>query len=78
MNHRLAPNIDQTPHAKPGVFAGADEPLKKYPDEPHPDDGHKWKSWWIKKCYNPEDPLTKGDLIWIHQCWVTTMSRWCL
>ena len=52
-------------------------PITKYPDEPHPDDEHAWKSWWVKKCYDPQQPLLRQDLVFIHNCWRETKARWC-
>jgi hypothetical protein len=26
----------------------ADVPITRYPDEPHPNDEHTWKSWWVR------------------------------
>lgn len=51
--------------------------INPYPDEPHPDNEHEWKSWWVKKCYNPEQMLTQGDLVFINNCWRQTKAAWC-
>lgn len=50
--------------------------LRPYPDEPHPDDEHAWKAWWVKKGFKPDDVLTEGAVRWIHQCWIETKARW--
>lgn len=71
---RGAPNITDDPHARPGV--GTDIAINPYPDEPHPDDEHTWKSWWVKKCFDLDKPLTRGAMVWIHQCWRETKARW--
>lgn len=55
-----------------------DLPLIRYPDEPHPDNEHAWKSWWVKKCFDLEQPLTLGAVIWICSCWKITKARWNL
>lgn len=52
------------------------EMITKYPDEPHPNNEHAWKSWWVKKCFDPKQPLTEGAIKWIHQCWQTTLANW--
>jgi hypothetical protein len=49
---------------------------RHYPDEPHPDNEHAWKSWWVRKCFDLQQPLTTGALKWIHQCWQTTKAGW--
>jgi len=50
--------------------------IKRYPEEPHSDNEHGWKNWWIKKCFNPNDTLTEGAMKWIHDCWITTKVNW--
>jgi len=50
--------------------------IRLYPDEPHPNDQHRWKSWWIRKMFDPEEPLYAEQLQWVHQCWRTTMAGW--
>jgi hypothetical protein len=73
---RRAPNIDPDPHARAGAFT--EQPLQRYPDEPHPDEEAAWKAWWVKKCFAASAVLTEGALIWIDQCWKETKARWCL
>lgn len=51
--------------------------IRPYPDEPHPDNEWEWKSWWVKKCFEPDKPLTAGALKWIDQCWRQTKAVWC-
>lgn len=50
--------------------------ITKYADEPHPNEEHAWKSWWVKKCFDLQEPLTAGALEWIHQCWQMTKALW--
>lgn len=71
---RRAPNIDPDPHARAGV--GTEQPLTKYPDEPHPDNEHEWKAWWVKKCFDLQKPMTEGDIVFVDQCWKETKARW--
>ncbi len=52
--------------------------ITRYADEPHPDNKHKWKCWWVKKCFHPETLLTDEMIVWIHQCWIATMAGWTL
>ena len=53
-----------------------DLPINPYPDEPHPDDEHAWKCFWVKKFFRPDQMLTQGDLDFVHTCWVETKARW--
>ena len=54
-------------------------PISSYPDEPHPDDEHTWKSFCgVKKFFWPGQMLTAGDLAFVHACWVETKTRWHL
>jgi hypothetical protein len=53
-----------------------DAPLSKYPDEPHPDNEWAWKSFWVKKMYDPHAPFLEQDRVWVHQCWQETKARW--
>lgn len=53
-----------------------DEPIKRYPDEPHPDNEFEWKKWWVMLCFRPDDPVSRGALAWIDQCWRETKARW--
>lgn len=50
--------------------------ITRYADEPHPNDEWAWKAWWVKKCFDLQEPLTTGALEWIHQCWQTTKALW--
>lgn len=50
--------------------------ITKYPDEPHPDNQWEWKAFWAKKMYDPNTPLYREDLEWIHQCWTETKAGW--
>lgn len=50
--------------------------ITPYPDEPYPDDEYQWKRWWIKKFFDPDQPLYLGDLQWVHACWKETKGRW--
>lgn len=50
--------------------------INPYPDEPHPNDEFVWKQYWVKKFFEPKDPLSKGEREWIHQCWQTTKALW--
>jgi hypothetical protein len=50
--------------------------ISPYPDEPYPNNEFKWKSWWVKKCFQPGEPLTEGAIKWIHQCWQNTLANW--
>ena len=52
-----------------------DARIRLYPDEPHPDNEHTWKSWWVRKMFDPTKPLTVGALKWIHQCWLNTKAN---
>ena len=52
--------------------------ITRYTDEPHPDNEHEWKCWWVKKCFHPDTILTVDAIVWIHQCWATTMAGWTL
>jgi hypothetical protein len=54
----------------------ADVPITRYPDEPHPNDEHTWKSWWVRKCFNQKQPLTFAAAEWVHTCWIETKARW--
>jgi hypothetical protein len=71
---RRAPNIDPNPHAQPGV--GHDQPITRYPDEPHPNDEFVWKSYWVKKMFPPKKPLTEGDLVLLDQWYKETLAGW--
>lgn len=55
-----------------------DQPINRYPDEPHPDNEHTWKRWWVCKCFDLKQPLTTGAVRWIHTCWLETKARWNL
>ena len=57
---RRAPNIDPDPHARAGAFT--EQPLQRYPDEPHPDEEAAWKAWWVKKCFAASAVLTEVSL----------------
>lgn len=50
--------------------------ITRGPGEPHPDDEHAWKCWWVKRMFDPEEPLTTGALKWIHDCWLNTKALW--
>jgi hypothetical protein len=45
-----------------------------YPDEPHPDNEHEWKRWWVAKVFDPERPFSDWD--WVHSCWKETKANW--
>ncbi len=49
--------------------------MTTYPDEPHPDNEHQWESWWVARFFDPEQPLFRGDLEWVHRCWLETKAR---
>ena len=51
-------------------------PIKKYPDEPHPNDEFAWKAFWVKKMFDPGKPLLEQERVWTHQCWLETKARW--
>lgn len=61
-------------HDKRDLFS--EQRITRYPDEPHPDNEHEWKAWWVKKCFQLDKPLTEGAVKWIHQCWITTKAGW--
>ncbi len=50
--------------------------ISLYPDEPHPDDEYAWKSWWVKKCFDPKRPLTSEAYEWVCSCWNETKARY--
>jgi hypothetical protein len=49
--------------------------VNPYPNEPHPDGEWLWKSWWIAKFFDPQAPLYRDDLEWVHRCWRETKAR---
>ena len=53
-----------------------DYPVVLQEGEPHPDDEHGWKSWWVAKMFRPETPLYQDQLLWVHSCWVETEARY--
>lgn len=57
-------------------MSALDSRIRLYPDEPHPDDEHAWKSWWVRKMFKPEQMLTTECLFWIDRCWKWTKANW--
>ena len=50
--------------------------ITRGPGEPHPNDEHAWKCWWVRRMFDPKQPMYAGELKWVHQCWKNTMALW--
>lgn len=52
------------------------DPIKPQEGEPHPDNEHTWKAWFVKKSFKADDEFTEGMRVWTHQIWKETKARW--